>query len=91
MRIAAFITGLALFCIVLRDVFNTIILARRTHNSFRITRAVYKLTWGPYCWIARRIKSGKRREVVLGAYGPLALLTVFALWAIAAIFAFGTL
>jgi hypothetical protein len=77
--------------IVITDVFNTIVLARRTRNSFRITRAVYLVSWKPYAFLARRIQSSRFREMFLGVYGPLALVTLFALWAVILIAAFGGL
>jgi len=91
MRAVVAVVSFAAVLLVLIDVFNTIVLARRTRNSFRITRAVYRISWKPYSFVARRIRSSKRREAFLGAYGPLSLLTIFALWAIALIVAFGGL
>lgn len=91
MRIAVGILSAAVVLLVVFDVFNTIVLARRTRNSFRITRAVYKVSWKPYAALAKRIQSSRRREAFLAVYGPLALVTIFALWAIVTMVAFGAL
>jgi hypothetical protein len=40
---ACIVIGLVLF-----DAFNTVILVRRSPQSFRITRAIYWLTWRPF-------------------------------------------
>jgi hypothetical protein len=76
-----------LFCCA----FSTIILARRTRHSLRITRAFYALTWRPYAAVARRVRNGTTREHMLGIYGPLSLLLILGLWALALITGFGLL
>ena len=58
MRILAAISGLGLLLLVLVDTFNTIVLARRTQHTFRLTRLFYQATYPPYRAIARRIRSG---------------------------------
>ncbi|HWF07942.1 MAG TPA: potassium channel family protein [Bryobacteraceae bacterium] len=82
MRFMAAIAGCLVVVLVLADAFHTIVLARRTRQSFRITRLFYKLTWTPFAAAAKHIRSGQRREGFLGVYGPLSLLLLFALWAI---------
>lgn len=91
MRVAAGIVSVILILVILIDVFHTIVLARRTRRSFRITGFFYRLTWRPYAAIARRIKSGHIREDVLGVYGPLSLIALFAFWAVSLILGFALL
>src|SRR4051812_21897311 len=89
MRILVGLAGWFAIGVILLDVFNTIISARRTRRSFRVSRAVYWLGWPPWAAIGKRIRAGKRREGFLGIYGPLSLLTIFGLWAIVLMAAFG--
>src|ERR1700710_250232 len=91
MRLLVAVAGCLVIGLVLVDVFNTIILARRTANSFRITRAFYALTWRPFAALARRIRSSSGREGFLAIYGPLSLLTIFWTWTVVLILAFAGL
>jgi hypothetical protein len=58
MRLAAAIAGCLLVGFVLMDAFKTLVLARRTGQSFHPTRAFYRLTWPPFAAFVRRVKSG---------------------------------
>jgi hypothetical protein len=87
----AVIVGCCLLALVLVDTFNTLVLTRRTQHVFRIARAFYRLTWRPFAAISRRIRSSRDREGFLGVHGPLSLLMLFSLWAVALIVAFGLL
>ena len=91
MRVVVGIISIVFILVILVDVFHTIVLARRTRRSFRVTGLFYTLTWTPYRAIARRIKPGRVREDVLGVYGPLSLIALFAVWAITLILGFGLL
>jgi hypothetical protein len=88
MRILVALAGWFAIGAVLLDVFNTIISARRTRNSFRLSRGVYRLAWPPWAAIGKRISAGKPREAFLAVFGPLSLITIFGLWAIVLILAF---
>jgi hypothetical protein len=83
---ACIVIGLVLF-----DAFNTVILVRRSPQSFRITRAIYWLTWRPFAALGRRIQSSERREGFLSVYGPLSLIVILAVWAAGLILSFGLL
>jgi hypothetical protein len=83
MRVLASIFGLALIGVLLVDVFKAVVLARRARDEFRITYVFYRTTWPVFAHLARRIRSGQRREEFLGIYGPLSLVLLFAFWAAA--------
>ena len=85
------VAGLAIVLIVLWDAFETIVLPRRVTHPFRLTRLFYRTTWRPWRAVARQIRSGRNRETFLSFYGPLSLLFLFVVWAIALIFGFGLL
>ncbi len=86
------ILGLALIAIILWDVFETIILPRRVTRRFRLARMFYRWTWRPWRAIACLLQSKpKLRESFLSYYGPLSLLGLFVVWAIALIIGFAVL
>jgi len=80
-----------LLFVVLWDAFETIVLPRRVTRRVRLTRLFYRSTWLPWLAVARLIPSGKRRESYLGFYGPLSLLVLLSVWAVALIVSFATL
>ena len=76
---------------VLLDAFETIVLPRRVARRLRLTRMFYQGTWGPWAALARRRERSDRRENFLGFYGPLSLLVLLGVWAVALITGFGLL
>ncbi len=89
MHIASNIFGCLLLGGVLLDAFQTIILPRRPVGRLRITRIFFLVTWLPWRWVASHCPLRKAREQMHSVYGPLALLTLFAVWAVLLIFAYG--
>jgi hypothetical protein len=85
----AFIAGVAVFLIVLWDAFEAIILPRRVTRKFRIARFFYRVTWSAWKLSMGLIRSPKRREAMLGFYGPLSLLVLVGVWAVGLILGFG--
>ena len=90
-RTAAVVSGVILILFVLWDGFETIVMARRVSREIRLTRFFYWATWRPYCAIARLIKSGNGKENFLSIYGPMSLILLLALWALALIGGFALL
>ena len=84
-----FIGGAAIFLIVLWDAFEAIILPRRVTRKFRLTRFFFKTTWTVWKFVMCLVKSRKRREALLGFYGPLSLLVLVAVWAVGLVLGFG--
>src|SRR6476469_2354331 len=82
MRLLAIIPGLALILVILWDAFETIILPRRVTRRFRLTRVFYQTVWAPWSALARSTRNSKRREKLLGLFGPLSLLLLLAFWAL---------
>lgn len=80
MRIVGGIAGLLFVVAVLFEAFETIILPQRMRRRWRITDAVYSLTWPAYRGVAGAIRNGTRRERFLSYYGPGSLLFTIALW-----------
>ena len=87
-KILAGAIGAVLIVTILWEAFETIVLPRRVTRRFRLTRGFYRTTWLPYSFVARRLKSPKRRERFLGYFGPLSLLMLLVVWALALILGF---
>ena len=91
MRVVAGIFGCLLLAGVLRDGFNTVILARRMQRVLAFTRIFYRLTWRAFAALARRIQSGRRREDFLSIFGPFSFLALLGCWAMGLLIGFGLL
>jgi hypothetical protein len=91
MHVFATIAGILIIFAVLLDAFETVVLPRRVQRHFRLSNWFYRNTWRPWRRLAERVTGASRREDFLGYFGPLSLLLLLALWAIALIFGFATL
>jgi hypothetical protein len=89
MHVLAIVVGCVCLVSVMLDAFQTIILPRRPVGRLRITRVFYLTTWLPWRWVATRCPLRKAREQMYGFYGPMALLFLFALWAVLLIVSYG--
>lgn len=90
MLIAA-IAGVVVILAILLDSFETVVLPRRVTRNFRLTSWFYRHTWRPWVRIAHRIKSQRRRETMLGYFGPLSQIFLLGLWALGLILGFALL
>lgn len=79
--ILASIFGALLILLIAQDGFETIVLPRRVARKFRLTRLFYTITWDGWSMLARKIRSGRRREHYLSYYGPFSLLLLLVIWA----------
>jgi hypothetical protein len=77
-----------LIAVVLWDGFETIVLPRRVRRRLRLARLFYRSTWVLCSVPARKLLSKKRLESVLAYYGPLSLLLLIVVWAVALVFGF---
>jgi hypothetical protein len=89
--VLSLILGSALILTVLWEAFETIVLPRRVRRRVRLTRLYYRATWLPWSAIVRRMTNKQRQEALLGFYGPLSLLGLLAMWAVALVVGFGAL
>ncbi len=81
MRVLTFAAGIVCLFAVLLDAFQTIILPRRATGRFRLTRIFYAVTWKPWVFFARRLRSPRKREAAFSYYGPLSLIFLLVVWA----------
>ena len=91
MEIWALVLGAAIIAIVLWDAFETIVLPRRVTRRLRLARLFYRSTWLPWAAMARHIRLRKRREAILGFFGPLSLIFLLSVWALGLVFGFALL
>jgi Ion channel len=89
--ILAAVAGVIVIAAILWEAFETVVLPRRVTRRLRLTVLFYRSTWRLWRAIARGLQRGKLREGFLGIYGPLSLLFLFVLWAVALILGFGLL
>ncbi len=85
------IAATVLIVLVLTDAFEAVILPRRVSNPYRFARLFYRGGWWVWgaaaCWLG----PGRRRNTLLGIFGPLSLLALLALWAAGLVVGFALL
>src|SRR6185436_3947001 len=91
MHVWATVAASLLIVVTLWDAFQTMILSRRVSRRFRPTRALYRGLWAPWRAATNWLPPGNRRENVLMVFGPLALLSLIALWAFGLVASFALL
>jgi hypothetical protein len=87
--LAAIVLGTALVALNLSDIFRSVILPRATGVPFRLSAWMVRLTWAVWKRVALGIEDSDRREEILGAYAPLALVGFLLLWAAGLILGYG--
>jgi hypothetical protein len=89
LQLVSLIAGLFLIAIVFYDLFQTVVLPRPAVRKVQLGTIIVRPLWLAWRWIARRSSQVERSEARLGAFGPIALLILFALWALALILGYG--
>jgi hypothetical protein len=87
----AWIAGLVLVVLIIRDVFNALMVPGRVRRPLRFVPVYFQVTWTLWAAAGRRIESEEDRERLLSVYGPLAMLCLLALWAGGLLLGFGLL
>ncbi len=83
--------SLVLIAWVLVDAFEAMLLPRRITHQFRFARLFYVYSWTPWAALARRMRPGKWRNTFLSSFGPLSVLVLTGVWAVALIFGYALL
>jgi hypothetical protein len=86
-----FIVGVALIAAVLWDAFETLILPRTVSRRFRLARLYFRSTWRLWGHLVRGFHGESRRERFLAIYGPLSLVGLLTVWAMALVAGFAGL
>jgi hypothetical protein len=75
------LAGLALIVLTLRDGFETILVPRRVARRFQFARFYFQSNWPLWVWLVQWVKKPSRRLGLLGVFGPLSMVGLFASWA----------
>jgi hypothetical protein len=90
MAVLDVLAGTALVLLVLTETFEAVVLPRRVTRPFRLTRVYYRSAWRVWSALAT-LAPARRRSSVLSAFGPLSMLTLFALWGVVLVVGFAFL
>jgi hypothetical protein len=88
---AEIVVGLALILIIFYDLFQSVVLPRPAINQLATVKYLLRGSWIIWRWIGNRRSSVPKRERWLAMYGPLAVLSMFGVWALALVLAYGLL
>ena len=91
MNILTIIVSVLFIFTILQDGFETVVLPRRVTRRFRLSRLFYMTTWVLWSSVARKMRSGNRRDLYLSYFGPLSLLLLLVFWAAVLVLAFALL
>jgi hypothetical protein len=83
--------GIVVVLLILLEAFEGLVLPRQVTRPFRFARFFYYVSWWLWSGASRMVPAGKRRETFLSIYGPLSLLVLFVLWALALVLGFALL
>ncbi len=65
MNILTIIVSVLFIFTILQDGFETVVLPRRVTRRFRLSRLFYMTTWVLWSSVARKMRSGNRRDLYL--------------------------
>jgi Ion channel len=83
------VVGLTIILIVFYDLFQTVVLPRPAVGKMQLARRVVRPMWLVWRWVSQRTSRLERSEARLAAFAPVALLTLFLIWAAALILGYG--
>ena len=82
--------GLIIIAIVFYDLFQTVVLPRPSvPGGVQLARKVVRPMWLMWRWVSQRTSRLERSESRLAAFAPIALLTLFFIWASALVVGYG--
>jgi len=91
MALVGAVVAVVLIVVVLLDAFEVILLPRRVRHGYRLARFFYRSAWIAWRKAALMLPAGRWRNGLLGAFGPLSLLTLLVVWALGLIVGFALL
>jgi hypothetical protein len=83
--------GLVVIAVVFYDLFQTVVLPRPAVGRLQLARKVVRPMWLVWRWVSQRTSRIERSEARLAAFAPVALLTLFLIWAAALVVGYGLL
>jgi len=85
------VVGTLLILATLLDVFQSVVTPRPVAGRVRISRYLTRGTWAATRWLANRTTDGRRREALLGNFGPAIVLVYLLVWLALLILGYGLL
>jgi hypothetical protein len=85
------VLGVIILVAVFYDLFQTVVLPRPAVRKMQLAPRLIRPMWRVWRWVSQRTSRLDRSEARLAAFGPVALLMVFGVWAAALILAYGLL
>lgn len=85
------VIGLIIIAVVFYDLFQTVVLPRPAVGKVQIARNVVRPMWIVWRWVSQRSTRIARSEARMAAFAPIALLTLFLVWAAALVIGYGLL
>jgi hypothetical protein len=82
------IFGVIIVFAIMVDAFETIILPRRVNRRIRLSRLYYRFLWKAWIKEKKLFKSAEDTKAYLGVFGPVSLIILISIWAVALIFGF---
>jgi hypothetical protein len=83
------VAGAIVIVATLLDVFQSVVTPRPAAGRLRISRYATRLLWAATRWVALRLRDHRRREGLLGSFGPAGVLVYLFLWLILLVFGYG--
>jgi Ion channel len=83
--------GVVLLLATFYDLFQSVVLPRPAVRTVRLARFIVVPMWGIWKWAFNRGGRIDRSEARLAAFGPIALITLFVVWALALILGYALL
>src|SRR5438132_6719228 len=85
------VVGAAVVLVVLIDVFQSIVTPRPTAGRLRSSRYLVRYLWYVCRWLSYRLKSTRRRDALLGSFGPFSVLAMLFNWVVLLLLGYGLL
>jgi hypothetical protein len=85
------VIGLIIIAVVFYDLFQTVVLPRPAVGKVQIARNIVRPMWIVWRWVSQRSTRIARSEARMAAFAPIALLTLFLVWAAALVIGYGLL
>jgi hypothetical protein len=92
MDVLIFALGVAVICIVLLDVFESILVPRPSPGRHRLARYIVRPTWRLWRWLGERTRAeGLSRDGFYGLYAPAAAVLSLTVWLVLLVLGYGLL
>jgi hypothetical protein len=85
------VAGVILLVATFYDLFQSVVLPRPAVRKVTLARTIVRPMWRVWKWVGNRGSRIDRSEARLAAFGPIALITLFVVWALALIFGYALL